>query len=90
MYLNRELQSIPHDWPLIAIGYEAYKAMAYIHPSRIVIGIPHPTASRGQFSKLFDQKKLRHEFRLFIDDWWDGKARKAGWADTSQGHYGYR
>lgn len=80
---------MPSDWPLVAVGWEAYKALAYLHPSRVVIGVPHPTASRGQFSKLFEQRKLREEFRLSLDDWWDGKIGKAGWADTRDGHHGY-
>lgn len=56
-YLQRELQAVPRDWALIAVGTESYKALAYMFASRVVIGVPHPTGSRGQFARLFDQDK---------------------------------
>ena len=71
-YLSRELRLVPPDWPLIAVSREAYKALAYLYPNRVVIGIPHPTASRGQFWSLFAKGQLRHEFERPSADWWDG------------------
>lgn len=57
MYLQEELEPIPHTWPLIAIGTEAYKALAYLFPKRAVLGVPHPTGSRGHFARLFDDSQ---------------------------------
>lgn len=62
-YLSRELELIPDKWPLIAVGGEVYKALAYRFPTRIIVGIPHPTGSYGHFSKLFGKNdKLLETF----------------------------
>ncbi|MBI4301119.1 MAG: hypothetical protein HY664_00750 [Chloroflexi bacterium] len=89
-HLTQELELIPQDWPLIAVGREAYKALAYLYPSRVVIGIPHAKGSHGQFSKLFDKGQLRDEFKLPFDNWWDGGNGKARWAITKDGHHGFQ
>ncbi len=57
-YLRKELQAIPKNWPVIGVGAEAYKALAYLEPKRTVIGIPHPTGSHGQFSALCKKGKI--------------------------------
>jgi hypothetical protein len=36
----------------VAIGGEAYKAITYLYPTRTVIGVPHPTGSYGNFTRL--------------------------------------
>jgi len=56
-YLQKELQAVPSDWALIAVGAESYKASAYMFASRTVIGVPHPTGSYGQFPRLFGADK---------------------------------
>jgi hypothetical protein len=58
-FLDRELEVLPPDWPLLAVGVEVYKALAYRFPSRTVLGLPHPTGSRGHFANLFDGAALR-------------------------------
>jgi hypothetical protein len=45
-FLREELALIP-DWPLVALGREAFKALAYLYPTRTVIGVPHPTGAYG-------------------------------------------
>jgi hypothetical protein len=45
-FLNREMELVPHDWPIIAAGREAFKAISYLFSQRAVIGIPHPTGAR--------------------------------------------
>jgi hypothetical protein len=50
---------MPPDWPAIEVGTEAYKALAYLEPARTVLGVPHPTGSRGQFFALFSNGALR-------------------------------
>jgi hypothetical protein len=58
-FLERELALIPPDWPLFAVGREAYRGLADRFPTRTVIGVPHPTGSRGEFAGLFDSGRLR-------------------------------
>jgi hypothetical protein len=58
VFLQRELKCLPAGWPLLGVGREAYKALAYLFPKRTVIGVPHPTGSRGQFFALFENGSL--------------------------------
>lgn len=58
-FLQRELEMLPHDWPLFGVGAEAYKGLAYRFPNHTVIGVPHPTGSRGQFPALSENGRLR-------------------------------
>lgn len=62
-FLQRELSAAPASWPVIGVGRESYKALAYLEPTRTVLGVPHPTGSRGQWSALFENKRLRHAIR---------------------------
>jgi len=82
-YLSAELGLIPNNWPLIAVGGEVYKALAYRFPNRIVIGTPHVTGAFGYFPKLFDKNgDLYHKFKLPCNELWDGKDGKAIWFDA--------
>ncbi len=60
-FLKRELAEVDQEWPIFAIGREAFKGVSYMVGDRAVVGVPHPTGSRGQFSGLFikDTKRLR-------------------------------
>lgn len=69
-FLNDELKLVPPDWPLIAVGRESYKALAYIYPKRIVIGVPHPTSSRGQFAALVQERKSKAKNNFKLDELW--------------------
>jgi len=73
------------DWPIVAVGFEAYKALSYRFPTRIVIGIPHPMARGQEFKELFiskdEQDHLLPKFKFELDDWRVGKIGKAGWLD---------
>lgn len=60
-FLHHELRVVPESWPVVAIGREAFNALAYLLPNRIVLGCPHPTGSRGHFDKLFDNGILSQE-----------------------------
>lgn len=60
-FLRRELEAAPGDWPVIGVGKDAYKALAYLAPTRAVLGIPHPTGSRGHFAGLSRNGRLREE-----------------------------
>jgi hypothetical protein len=52
-FMLEELELIP-QWPLAALGREAYKALSYMFPRRTIIGLPHPTGQGGriQFSRF--------------------------------------
>lgn len=52
-YLRRELAAIPEDWVVLGIGWEAYRALAYLAPGRVIIGIPHPTGAAPNFRRMF-------------------------------------
>jgi hypothetical protein len=79
-YLKKELQAVPDDWPLIGVGTESYKALAYIFASRIVIGVPHPTGSYGQFPRLFDaENHLLPEITAQVENLSNGVRREAAW-----------
>jgi len=66
-FLRRELESVPNDWPLIAIGRETYSAISYLYPTKSVLGLPHPTSSRGFFNRLFSNNS-RQEFVVQIQN----------------------
>jgi hypothetical protein len=57
-FLQKELEVTPKAWPAFGLGRDAYKALAYLEPTRTVIGIPHPTGSSGQFRELFIKGRL--------------------------------
>jgi hypothetical protein len=62
-FLRRELDVTPQSWPVLGIGWEAYRALAYLVPERAVIGIPHPTGAYGAFAQLSENRALRDEIR---------------------------
>lgn len=84
-YLNEELKLIPDDWPIVAAGLEAYKASAYRFPDRIIIGVPHPTGSHGQFMKLLDNRLMPNLVASSLRELWDGEIGRAVWVDTTKG-----
>ncbi len=59
LYLRKELEVIPEEWPIFAVGKETYKALLYLFPTRAVIGVPHPTGSWGNFQRLFEKNSGR-------------------------------
>ena len=66
-YLFKELEVIPKEWPLIAVGSEVFKILGYRFPERTVIGIPHITGSYGQFHKLFSKNKLNPDAKKHLN-----------------------
>ena len=84
LYLLNELKLIPSEWPLIVAGRDAYKALAYMCPSRAVIGVPHPTGSFGDFPRLFEQEKLRVHYRHLAQSAWESTPPLAVWIKTSK------
>ena len=49
MFLHRELECLPKDWVIIAVGRKSYYSVAYLLPDRTMIGVPHPTGSFGHW-----------------------------------------
>lgn len=61
-FLNKELEIVPSDWLIIAVGRETYKALAYIYPQRAIIGVNHPKARNNFFPEMFKKiEKLKLE-----------------------------
>lgn len=62
-FLFQEIAETPCDWAVLGIGWEAYRALAYLVPKRAVIGIPHPTGGYRDFRKILDKGQLREEIK---------------------------
>jgi hypothetical protein len=62
-FLMRELTATPTAWAVLGIGWEAYRALAYLVPERAVIGIPHPTGGFRDFRKMLANGRLREEIK---------------------------
>lgn len=51
-------------WPLVALGGEAFKTLAYLCPNRTVIGVPDPIGAYGnQFTALHRGRELQNSRR---------------------------
>ena len=76
-FLTKELDLVPKNWPLIAIGREAHKALSYLYPTKSVLGVPHPTSSRGNFPRLFTDN-TRNQFVFNVQGQIDNFKNKDG------------
>lgn len=65
-FLRRELDAIPAGWAVLGIGSEAYRALAYLVPDRVVIGIPHPTGAFQAFRRMFQGGDIHNGMRKEI------------------------
>jgi hypothetical protein len=85
-YLQKELQEVPKDWILLAVSRASYNALAYMFPSRPVIGVPHPTGSRGgQFDRLFGAgKRLLPEVKAQVESILDGVRGETIWLSINK------
>jgi hypothetical protein len=61
-FLMRELAATS-PWAVLGIGWEAYRALAYLVPERAVIGIPHPTGGFRDFRKMLASGHLLEEIK---------------------------
>jgi hypothetical protein len=78
LFLTKEIERCPPDWPIIAAGSEAYRALLYLCPKRALIGIPHPTGSYAntQFLRLFESGlKLKPEVKSRIHEHFQRESR---------------
>jgi len=62
-FLKRELDASPPEWIVLGIGWEAFRAVAYLVPERCVIGIPHPTGGYRDFRKLLNNGSLLEDLK---------------------------
>lgn len=73
-YLQSEVDAVPDDWTLFAIGRVAFTATAYRFPRRTVLGVPHPTGSYGHFDRMLAMTMIVH---LCVEQ--AGASRTAEW-----------
>ncbi|MCJ7759567.1 uracil-DNA glycosylase family protein [Candidatus Bathyarchaeota archaeon] len=70
-YLEKEL-AIFSDFPIIAVGNQAFDYCSLRFADRFVIGIPHPTGSFGTFCNLFyagsKGKRLKDKYARIIEE----------------------
>lgn len=83
-YLIEELKAAPGDWPVIAAGKEAFKALTYLCPNRVIIGIPHPTGGGRDFWRLLKKvgkKKwaVRKKYKKLVEEICTGSDHGAAW-----------
>jgi hypothetical protein len=86
-YLFKEIdEQLLADWPLIAVGRQAYEILAYKFSERQVIGIPHPTSSHGQFAALFPSTKvIEVNAKNKLDELLRSRAPVAVWFSCAKG-----
>jgi hypothetical protein len=69
-YLQKELEIIPKDWPIMCIGKEEFRFISFAYPNRKVIGLPHVTGAHGNAPKIYDfTKKDFEKNRIAIANW---------------------
>ena len=64
LYLVNELKEVPSNWTIFAVGKTTYNALSFAFRTRAIVGVPHPTGSRGYFSNLFDPKTKNVQQRI--------------------------
>ena len=47
-YCREEIKEAPEDWPIVAVGNEAFKLLGCAYPNRKVIGVWHPAYNKGR------------------------------------------
>ena len=82
LYLKRELELIPKEWAVFAVGREAYNASAYLLADRSVIGVPHPTGSRGQFANICPGGNIAKSVKDTITEVLKSKTPMTTWLDA--------
>jgi hypothetical protein len=71
-WLRNEVAKVP-EWPVLAAGRATFDALWPLLPERLLVGVPHPTGSRGAFARLFREKKLELQARA---KWEDARQRQ--------------
>ena len=65
-FLTKELQAVPEEWPVIAVGDAAFTAMSLLAPGRAVVGVPHASGDRSRplYHSLFNDGQLIEYHRM--------------------------
>lgn len=71
-WLIKELDAVPPGWPVVALGKDAFITAGLMVPHRRVLGLPHPTGSRGDFARLFPDTASSHT-RALVQPWIEGR-----------------
>ncbi|WP_434043929.1 MULTISPECIES: uracil-DNA glycosylase family protein [Sorangium] len=66
-WLRKELAKFP-QWPVLTAGRATLDALWPLLPERLLVGVPHPTGSRGDFAKLFLKNKLAPQAQAAWED----------------------
>lgn len=66
-WLRTELATFP-PWPVLAAGRATLDALWPLLPERLLVGVPHPTGSHGDFAKLFLKNKLAPQVQATWED----------------------
>jgi uracil-DNA glycosylase len=57
-FLKRELEVLPKEWPVLAVGKFALKWCTENAAGRTVVGVPHSSGNAFEFLSLFPPKHL--------------------------------
>ena len=71
-WLRTELATFP-SWPVLAAGRATLDALWPLLPERLLVGVPHPTGSYGDFARLFMKNKLAPQAQA---TWEEARRRK--------------
>lgn len=64
-FLKREIELFP-NYTIFALGNRAFEVCSFSFPKHFIVGIPHPTGSRGYFDRL--KKKGVQNPKYFIKE----------------------
>ena len=82
LYLSKELNVLPEDWPIFAIGRDAYESLSLMLVNRIVIGIPNTTARGNQFNKIITKGEIDSTIKAKLEEVMNGAEKRAVWVDA--------
>jgi len=62
-YLYKEIETTDNNWQIFAIGRISFNVLSFRFPNSPIIGIPHPTGSRGDFWLLFQNNSRNNPLK---------------------------
>lgn len=82
LYLSKEINVLPEEFPIFAIGRDAYESLSLMFINRIVIGIPNTSARGNQFNKIFARGEIDSTVKVKLQEVLNGEERRAVWVDA--------
>ena len=64
IYLKKEIELLP-NYTIFGVGNSAFEFCALSFPHHFIIGVPHPTGSYGNFSRL--SKNIDRNEQKYLD-----------------------